>query len=124
VTGIRYPGRTAHRKTAVIKFGKTPVLRRPATGSESGTAPMSRLAARNRVRKPAVATVSVARAHARVGRTTVGIAGTNRHARTSNATIKVETARGATGMRKAAAAGVAGVAVGIAKTGVTAEAAI
>jgi hypothetical protein len=84
---------------------------------------MSRLAARNRVRKPAVATVSVARAHARVGRTTVGIAGTNRHARTSSATIRVETARGATGTRKAAA-GVAGVAVGIAKTGVTAEAAI
>jgi hypothetical protein len=118
VTGIRYPGRTAHRKTALIKFGKTLGLRIPATGSESGTAPMSRLAARNRVRKPAVATVSVARAHARVGRTTVGIAGTNRHARTSSATT-----RGATGTRKAAA-GVAGVAVGIAKTGVTAEAAI
>src|SRR5512132_4028802 len=123
MTGIRYQSRTAHRKTALIKFGKTPVLRRPATGSESGTAPMSRLAARSRLRKPAVATVSVARAHARVARTTVGIAGTNRHARAS-ATIKVETARGATGMRKAAAAGVAGVAVGIAKTGATAEAAI
>src|SRR5512133_3487651 len=124
VTGIRYASRTAHRKTAIIKFGKTPVLRRAATGSESGTAPTSRLAAMNRLRKPAVAMVSVARAHVRVGRTTAGIAGTNRHARTSSATIRVETARGATGMRRAAAAGVAGVVVGTAKTGVTVEAAI
>jgi hypothetical protein len=123
VTAISYASRTAHRKTAVIKFGKTPVPRRPATGRESGTAPTSRLAAMNRLRRPAVAMVSVAKAHERVGRTTVGIAGINRHARTSSATIRVETARGATGMRRAAV-GVAGVVAGIAKTGVTVEAAI